>query len=357
MTPDQTPASLPEADTVPWEDGESWIVRVHFHPGDQAPPVGAPGLLGMVGFGGEAGFEAGALPVARIPMPCLGLSPLWEAWYGRLPARYEQADAIHYGHNGEVLFGLLAAPGAEIEKATHQAYRRLIALVRSAGYPHLVRVWNYFPDINGELRGLERYRRFCLGRHRALAETGYAFGADLPAASAIGIEGNRLWIYFLAARRPAVQIENPRQLSAYRYPSRYGPRSPSFSRAMRLEDPATGTKQLFISGTASIVGHETVHQDDVEAQCAETLRNLRAVLAEAGAAPFPRAAGWKVYLRRPGDYPRIRELLEGSWEGELFFLAGDICRRDLLLEIEGVASLQGTREPREGLHCRSPGLG
>lgn len=126
---------------------------------------------------------------------------------------------------------------------------------------------------------------------------------------------------------------------------------------MRLEDPATGTKQLFISGTASIVGHETVHQDDVEAQCAETLRNLRAVLAEAERRAVPAGSGVESLPATPGDYPRIRELLEGSWEGELFFLAGDICRRDLLLEIEGVASLQGTREPREGLHCRSPAWG
>ena len=37
---------------------------------------------------------------------------------------------------------------------------------------------------------------------------------------------------------------------------------------------------LFVSGTASIVGHETQHRGDVVAQTRETLANLSSVLAE-----------------------------------------------------------------------------
>ena len=62
-------------------------------------------------------------------------------------------------------------------------------------------------------------------------------------------------------------------------PGDYGPRSPTFSRAA-LVYPA-GQEILFISGTASIVGHQTVHPGDVVGQCRESMENIAAVLAEA----------------------------------------------------------------------------
>ena len=65
-------------------------------------------------------------------------------------------------------------------------------------------------------------------------------------------------IYFLAGAHPAHILGNPRQVNAYDYPSLYGPRSPSFARAsLYRSDSAT---QLFISGTASVVGHQSQHK-------------------------------------------------------------------------------------------------
>jgi hypothetical protein len=58
-------------------------------------------------------------------------------------------------------------------------------------------------------------------------------------------------------------------VSAYDYPRQYGPAAPSFSRAALTPDPL-----LLISGTASIVGHASVHLGDVTAQLEETLANL-----------------------------------------------------------------------------------
>jgi chorismate lyase/3-hydroxybenzoate synthase len=300
-------------------------------------------LLGIVGYGSlPTGFAATPVPAAAIPMAALGPAAQVEAWYGRGPAEYGEADGVRFATDGEVLFGALSLPCAGIDAAAHEGYRRIIGTARGAGYPQLIRLWNYFPGINDDALGLERYKRFCLGRYQAFSETGYVFGEDLPAASAIGTEPGELWIYCVAARRPGRQIENPRQVSAYRYPLRYGPRSPSFSRAMLLEGRQGNT--LFISGTASIVGHETLHAGDVAAQCRETLATVRAILAQAGledGADLGPRSSWKIYLRRPADYPLIRNLLEReTWLGNsLLFLKGDICRRDLLLEIEGVANL------------------
>src|SRR4029450_6281948 len=102
-------------------------------------------------------------------------------------------------------------------------------------------------------------------------------------------------VIVLAGRTPPIAIENPRQVSAYRYPSQYGPQAPTFSRgALYLR----GTHALLtISGTASIVGYETLHVGDVVAQVDESLRNLDAVVDAANAAagqPLFGVAGLKM---------------------------------------------------------------
>ena len=306
-------------------------------------------LLGVIGYGSlPEGGATGRLPTARIDLPVLGPKPLAEAWYGRHPAEYGEAEGIRYAQNGEVLFGIIELSANTIDSAACESYLRIIRLALSSGYPNLVRLWNYFPGINDEYLGLERYKRFCLGRYQAFSEAGYRFGEDLPAASTIGTEAGDLRVYFLASRSTARQIENPRQVSAYRYPLRYGPRSPSFSRAMQLGDEANA--ELLISGTASIVGHETVHAGNVLKQCAETVENLRAILAQAGGtnqhhgAIQGRRSAWKIYLRHAADYERVRDLAAealGS-PSSLLFLRSHICRQNLLLEIEGVVSLRDT---------------
>jgi enamine deaminase RidA (YjgF/YER057c/UK114 family) len=137
-------------------------------------------------------------------------------------------------------------------------------------------------------------------------------------------------------------IENPRQISAYAYPADYGPRSPTFSRASvcRIGDDDV----LFLSGTASIVGHRTVHPGDVVAQTRETVRNIEAMIAEANRVA-PQAGFtlgnlcYKVYVRHPADVGAIREALQRSLgaSARLIFLRADICRQDLLVEIEATA--------------------
>src|SRR3990170_3468810 len=77
-------------------------------------------------------------------------------------------------------------------------------------------------------QGRERYQLFCAGRHDAFLAAGYHHDVDLPAASAVGMRGRGLIAYFLAAREPGVQVENPRPIAAYNYPPQYGPKTPSF---------------------------------------------------------------------------------------------------------------------------------
>ena len=102
-----------------------------------------------------------------------------------------------------------------------------------------------------------------------------------------------------------------------------------------------GSLTLFISGTASIVGHRSLHIGDTAAQTRETLTNIEALLGEAnrladGAHFDLDALAYKVYVRRPSDLPVIQAQLASSLgpKAQIIYLQADICRQDLLVEIE-----------------------
>ncbi|HKR62658.1 MAG TPA: Rid family hydrolase [Thermoanaerobaculia bacterium] len=229
-----------------------------------------------------------------------------------------------------VTFGSIAIDDADsLEDATRDAYARLIAGVRDAGFPYFLRIWNYVGGINAHDAGRERYQLFCAGRHDAFVDAGYHHDVDLPAASAVGMPGRGLVTYYVAAREPGVQVENPRQVAAYDYPPQYGPKSPSFSRATVWNDT------VFVSGTSSVVGHATLHAGDAMAQLDETLRNIEAVLAQTGRS-LANGIAAKTYIRHARDYDAIARRLDGVFASNLF-LEADICRADLLLEIEAIA--------------------
>ena len=254
---------------------------------------------------------AGALV---IPVRSLGPGNAVESW--------ETGDDLMFG-------SFVTASTDDVEGASHEAYSRMIREVRAAGFPYFVRMWNYVGSINEHDAGRERYQLFCAGRHDAFVSAGYHHDVDLPAASAVGMPGRGLITYFLAARDAGTQVENPRQVAAYNYPRQYGPKSPSFSRATTWRDV------VFVSGTSSVVGHESVHVGDVGAQLDETLRNIEVVLARTGRT-LANVTTAKTYVRNVADYELIASRLADVFPSNLY-LESDICRADLLLEIECVA--------------------
>ena len=302
-------------------------------------------------IGGDLGF-----PVAQVSTPVLGEErEVLELWRIGEDIRAGSHGRVRYTCSSDILFGSLSlheddvplAPAQSGERTrlyeiTAQAYREIFATLAAVGHRHLLRVWNYLPEINLQTHGLERYRQFNSGRQEALIACGHPITGNVPAASALGAaSGSALVIYFLACRLAPALIENPRQVSAYHYPAQYGPRSPVFSRAAAVGEKDAAT--LFISGTSSIVGHRTMHTGDPAAQTRETLRNIEALLEEAGrtvlADKLPlESLAYKVYVRDPQDLPLIRAELTAALgpAASVLYLKADICRRDLAVEIEAV---------------------
>lgn len=290
----------------------------------------------------------GAPLVVRVPLPRAGGGPFAEVWSGPEEPEVRRRGPVTLAAAGPVAFAAVALPdadGAGLEAATAAAYRELLAATSRAGYPHLLRVWAVVPAINRDDEGLERYRRFCRARAEAMeACYGPGFTAQLSASTGVGSamagaggEAPPLVVWALASRHPGRHRENPRQVAAWRYPAAYGPRSPSFARATVTPDELGG--QLLISGTAAIVGHRSLHAGDVRAQTAETLANLARLVAGRRAPPGLPFRQLKVYLRRPEDRPAVEDEVRRRFGPEvpLAFLHAEICRRELAVEIEGVA--------------------
>ena len=283
-----------------------------------------------------------------VSLPQIGNDPLAEVWTADLPHEVNQFENISYAANSDLVFGSIKFHESQtdgLEQLAFRAYKEILNFLDQKGFPALVRCWNYFPNITLETNGIERYKLFCAGRCDAFAEKYKSMHRHLPAGSAVGSESGPLTINFIATRNHSVKhIENPRQVSAYLYPREYGKRSPSFARATCMDWGEN--KYLYVAGTASIVGHKSYHKDDPLQQMHEIHRNLDSLLdhcgffldSNAGKVDPEDVLITKTYLRDAELLPLVREKMEerlGGGQSSLY-LVGDICREELLLEVEGV---------------------
>jgi chorismate lyase/3-hydroxybenzoate synthase len=307
--------------------------RVSYRVTDADAALGETGTLALFDFGGQAlRDDPRCLPVA---LECFDAPVPLEIWQVDAPVACGVAGELRWSAGGGWLYAAI-----ELDERDHggpqataaRAYEQLRSFVGQRAERHVLRIWNYMAAINQGEGDAERYKQFCIGR---AAGMGDFFAEGFPAATAIGHHGEtpRLQVYLLASDQPGVRVENPRQVSAWRYPRQYGSTPPSFARAMSL--PALDA--LAISGTAAVVGHASAHHDDLDAQLEETLVNLEALLASADmSAGFDTQSPLKAYVRHGADAARVREFLQQRLPGvPVLLLHGDICRGELLVEIDG----------------------
>jgi chorismate lyase/3-hydroxybenzoate synthase len=299
-------------------------------------------------------WPANAVPRFQVSVDCLGGEQYARQWWcvdDEVTAVSSDTAgnlAISWAQTREFIFAVVSVEDRmPLEKQTFRAYQVLLEYLRLQGNPYLLRVWNYVPGINRSENGVERYQLFNSGRKQVYRELHHSLGEGAPAACALGTQSGGLQVAMLACSHPPVAIENPRQVTPCRYPKQYGEDPPIFSRATWLRQ-RSAADLLLISGTASIVGHQTLHPGDVLAQTRETVRNIQAVLDTAN-----RTAGkvlWtlgglrgRVYIRHAEDYPSVSGCLQAEGLTQFCYVQADICRSDLLVEIEAEG---------QGLHAR-----
>jgi enamine deaminase RidA (YjgF/YER057c/UK114 family) len=262
-------------------------------------------------------------------------------------------------------------PCAEALSAFQKMERQLARA--GAGFDQVVRTWLYVNQITAGPEGRQRYqevnrartdffrdRRLC-GRNRAPAAPAVVY----PASTAIGTDDLAITMSCMAldSARPDVfvlPLENPQQTPAWQYDALHSPHSPKFSRAMAVAQGHYVT--TLVSGTASILNQQTCHRDDAARQTEQTIENIRRLIAPenfarhglpGAGATLRDIARLRVSVKRPDDYPVCRNVVERLLPRvPVLYLAADMCRRDLLVEIEAVAfsPFDGAAPRRRALH-------
>ncbi len=276
-----------------------------------------------------------------------------------------ESDGIRWVYCGGIHDG---ASADEPYREAASAFKRMeLQLARAGvGFDQVVRTWIYVNQITAGEEGRQRYQE--LNRARTDFYRNIRFGAKLrvpgtpgtiyPASTGIGTSGEKITMACMAvdSRRPdvfIVPLENPQQTAACNYQAEYSPQSPKFARAMAVVQGHFIS--TLVSGTASIVDARTVFAGDVARQTEQTLENIERLIAPenfarhglAGSgASLGDVAKLRVYVKHPADYERCREVVERRLPRvPAIYLQADICRRDLLVEIEAVAFSPRTPRP------------
>ena len=277
------------------------------------------------------------------PLPSLGGDFDRELWSIDADVMHGQAHGWSYASSDRLAFAACHIDDGEnpddpqaIQQAAFEAYTRLFALQRELSLSHVQRVWHWLSSVTSGQDDNQRYKRFCRGRAEALDTPGHGM-TTLPPATLVAGHQRGVRMHVLLGDQPFTPVENPRQVSAYDYPRRYGTRAPAFARAGRVE--LAGTPYLLISGTASIIGHESHHVDDVAAQAHEALDNVAAVMGSAdtwdATEGLSALACLKAYIRDPDDAPSILAIVRERAPGvPVALLHAPLCREELLIEFE-----------------------
>jgi chorismate lyase/3-hydroxybenzoate synthase len=282
-----------------------------------------------------------ALPLVAVPPrwvdELLGTAVSRDACHGDIHIRTSGPAA----HATTCIYDAVHLEAQALREKVAAAYRAIIGSLAEMSR-HPARFWNFIPDIGAPMAdGLDRYMVFNAGRHDAFKDQHGSLGT----ASAVGIKGSDLSIHCLALDRTGAAVENPRQIPAWQYSSRYGPLPPCFSRATRVV--LYGRPMLLIGGTASVVGEDSRHPGQFDAQVKETLLNLDALIRAANASrgevsvPLHNLVDLRVYVTSPAEADRVREMLVASCPRArtIAVAIAQVCRPELLVEIEGVAEL------------------
>ncbi len=252
--------------------------------------------------------------------------------------RTNEYQGFHLLETDTQLFGALVKPITyPLENPAYDIYLHLLELSKDW---NLCRIWNYVPYINDESRGLENYKSFCKGRSLAFEKFyGKDFQVKLPAATGVGIAENTYVLYFIAIKENILNVENPQQVPAFHYPRQYGPRSPSFARGTAID--YHGKHIGYLSGTASIKGHQSLGKGDIAKQFYVTLDNMRLVFEQMGFSsnftdPELYERYFTIYFRHLSDLPLIEQMVTENFlpTDRLIYLHMDICRAELDIEIE-----------------------
>jgi len=218
----------------------------------------------------------------------------------------------------------------------------------------IVRQWNYVPDILNihtmDGKKLQHYQIFNDIRQKYYSTNNFKEG--YPAATGIGTKNGNYDLDFFAVKcSPKVQklaLSNPKQQDAYEYDQSYlvgdavmdqVKKTPLFERAKILKTDEGST--IFISGTASIIGQETIGVGDIKCQTEITIKNIQELISKINNYQSTQFTYLRAYIKEESHFQMVRSICEASYpDVSISYLQADVCRENLLVEIEGAVLIR-----------------
>lgn len=277
---------------------------------------------------------------------------------------YKEVEDLRYarfttgGEQALLVLGLHAAPEQPLQAQAEATFQHLHDLLEREGLAltDVVRQWNYVPDIltlhPQEGKTHQHYQLFNEVRKAWYAK--HPFKHGYPAATGIGVKTGPFAIDALViTSRPGFDkkgLSNPHQQNAYQYDQQLlvgdalcgqQKNPPLFERAKLLAWP--GHEQVIVSGTAAILGQETVGLGDVGLQTEVSIRNMLELITPTvtGSQTSFHFNGLRVYIKHLNDSNTVKAVCQRFFpDVSASFVQADVCRDNLLMEIEGEAVAQ-----------------
>jgi enamine deaminase RidA (YjgF/YER057c/UK114 family) len=244
---------------------------------------------------------------------------------------------------------------SDTRSAAEAAFDQMKAILDIEGmsFNHLVRQWNYIGDILEIKNGFQNYQVFNEVRSEFYQK--YRTIHGYPAATGIGMKLGGVSLDFCAVMENEAAIikpvNNPNQVNAYEYgqemlkgapvKGQTVKHPPQFERALLMTGKNRST--LLISGTASIIGQQTMGINDVEEQTNVTLDNINKLTEQArlGRIVINTDMEWgkyillRVYVKNQDDFVKVKKICTERFpDVPAIFVEADICRDNLLVEVE-----------------------
>ncbi|MFV0590548.1 MAG: hypothetical protein ACK5M7_04115 [Draconibacterium sp.] len=279
-----------------------------------------------------------------------------EIWQIQSISDGENGAAVFSNHSAQILVGNVHSnQKASCKINSEKAFGALIDVLKKSdfGIGNIIRQWNYLENILGFDGNEQRYQEFNDVRSQhygtAFEHNGY------PAATGIGMNRGGVIIEFVAVKGEGVltrPVDNPTQISAHNYSEKVlvGEEciiktTPKFERARYFN--YRDKKQIFISGTASITGENTVGVGDPVLQTEVTIQNIQRLYSDEVLQNLsdeklePKYGHARVYVKNRKDFIPIRKTFKKHFGNlPVVYIIADICRTDLLVEIEGKVILE-----------------
>ena len=251
--------------------------------------------------------------------------------------------------------GFTWSNGGNCRTKSDNAFASIERLLDKTGYTcsDIIRQWNYIENILDFEGPHQNYQIFNDARSRyyrdQFAKTGY------PAATGIGMKSGGLVIEYIAFKNSdtrSISIDNPAQIPAHQYDQNYlkglpvnqVKTTPKFERGRYLS--IRGKEFVFISGTAAISGEKTAYPGNPKQQTCLTIENIDRLTSEENLKRNNIKAATitfdylRIYAKDRKDFERVKEeCMHRYGNAPCVWIQADICRNELLVEIEGIILL------------------